>query len=93
MIIAKKLILPTLLTVFALYIIGTLLTIASLVNLPVKDTSTHTCNCSNNNYIKFMWTDTEASIPKDGSLIRIKYTDENTIYIGPIEPLKQRTKN
>lgn len=35
------------------------------------------------NSIKFIWNDTEASIPKDGSLIKIEFTDENTVYIGP----------
>lgn len=38
-----------------------------------------------NNGIQFIWNDDEESIPKDGSIIRIEYTDENTVYIGPIE--------
>lgn len=39
-----------------------------------------------NNDIIFVWNDDEESIPKDGSLIRIEYTDENTVYIGPYNP-------
>lgn len=38
-----------------------------------------------NNEIEFIWNNDEESIPKDGSIIRIEYTDENTVYIGPIE--------
>ena len=40
---------------------------------------------ADNNEIQFIWNDDEESIPKDGSLIRIEMTDENTVYIGPIE--------
>ena len=35
--------------------------------------------------IHLIWNDDEESIPKDGSLIRIEMTDENTVYIGPTE--------
>lgn len=38
-----------------------------------------------NNGITFIWNDDEESIPKDGSLIKIEYTDENNVYIGPVE--------
>lgn len=38
-----------------------------------------------NNEIEFIWNDDEESIPADGSIIRIEHTDENTVYIGPIE--------
>lgn len=34
------------------------------------------------NEIQFIWNDTNESIPKDGSLILIEKTDENTVYIG-----------
>ncbi len=40
---------------------------------------------ADNNEIQFIWNDDEESIPKDGSLIRIEMTDENTVYIGPTE--------
>jgi hypothetical protein len=36
------------------------------------------------NSIKFVWNYNEQSIPSDGELIKIEATDENTIYIGPI---------
>ena len=37
------------------------------------------------NEIHFIWNDDEESIPKDGSLITLEYTDENTVYIGPYD--------
>jgi len=37
------------------------------------------------NSIKFIWNDVEESIPVDGSLIRLEFTDENNVYIGPAE--------
>lgn len=37
------------------------------------------------NSIKFVWNDDEESIPKDGSPILLEFTDENTVYIGPLE--------
>lgn len=37
-----------------------------------------------NNGINFVWNDDEESIPCDGENIKIEFTDENTIYIGPI---------
>ena len=36
-----------------------------------------------NNNIQFIWNDDEESIPADGSLIRLEFTDENNVYIGP----------
>ena len=36
------------------------------------------------NEIKFVWNDDEESIPCDGENIKIEFTDENTVYIGPI---------
>ena len=46
-------------------------------------------NCDQNtpksNEIEFIWNDTEESIPMDGELIRIEFTIEDTIYIGPAE--------
>ena len=38
-----------------------------------------------NNDIQFIWNDDEESIPVDGSLIRLEFTDENNVYIGPAE--------
>ena len=38
-----------------------------------------------NNNIQFIWNDDEESIPADGSLIRLEFTDENNVYIGPAE--------
>ena len=38
-----------------------------------------------NNNIQFIWNDDEESIPADGSLIRLEFTDENNAYIGPAE--------
>ena len=35
------------------------------------------------NSIHFIWNDDEESIPPDGSLILIEFTDENDVYIGP----------
>lgn len=35
--------------------------------------------------IVFVWNDDEESIPVDGSLITLEFTDENTVYIGPYE--------
>jgi hypothetical protein len=37
------------------------------------------------NSIKFIWNDVEESIPVDGSLIRLEFTDENNVYIGPAD--------
>ena len=37
------------------------------------------------NSIQFVWNDDEESIPPDHSLIMLEFTDENTVYIGPIE--------
>ena len=36
------------------------------------------------NSIKFVWNDDEESIPVDGSIILLEMTDENTVYIGPV---------
>ena len=38
-----------------------------------------------NNNIQFIWNDDEESIPVDGSLIRLEFTDENNVYIGSAE--------
>lgn len=38
-----------------------------------------------NNGITFVWNDDEESIPVDGTPIMLEYTDENTVYIGPLE--------
>lgn len=38
-----------------------------------------------NNNIQFIWNDDEESMPADGSLIRLEFTDENNAYIGPAE--------
>ena len=38
----------------------------------------------------FIWNDDEESIPMDGTLIRIEFTDENNIYIGPISPQEEK---
>ena len=35
------------------------------------------------NQIHFIWNDDEESIPMDGELIIIEFTDENNVYIGP----------
>lgn len=39
----------------------------------------------NANSIKFIWNDVEESIPVDGSLIRLEFTDGNNVYIGPAD--------
>ena len=36
-----------------------------------------------NNNIQFIWNDDEESIPVDGSLIRLEFTNKNNVYIGP----------
>lgn len=38
--------------------------------------------------IKFIWNDDEESIPTDGSLIKIEFSDKNIIYLCPIEDEK-----
>ena len=40
-------------------------------------------NPNQNKGIEFVWNDDEESIPVDGSLIRLEFTDEDTVYIGP----------
>ena len=35
--------------------------------------------------LQFIWNDDEESIPRDGSLIKIEFTDGNNIYIGPTD--------
>ena len=37
------------------------------------------------NSIKFIWNDDEESIPIDGSLIKLEFTDGNDVYIGPAD--------
>lgn len=37
------------------------------------------------NSIKFIWNDDEESIPTDGSLIKLEFTDGNDVYIGPAD--------
>lgn len=39
----------------------------------------------NDNSIKFVWEGLERDIPKDGEYIQISVTDENTIYLNPID--------
>jgi len=36
-----------------------------------------------NNGIEFVWNDDEESIPMDNTLIRLEFTKNDTIYIGP----------
>jgi hypothetical protein len=43
----------------------------------------HTSSKQEDTSIKFIWNDVEESIPVDGSLIRLEFTDENNVYIGP----------
>ena len=50
-----------------------------------KDSILHIEFDHDNNGIKFIWNDDEESIPADGSLIRLEFTDENNVYIGPAE--------
>ena len=38
-----------------------------------------------NNNIQFIWNDDEESIPADGGLIRLEFTDGNDVYIGPAD--------
>jgi hypothetical protein len=45
----------------------------------------HITYSHDNNDIRFQWNDTEESIPVDGTMIMLQYTDENTVYIGPID--------
>lgn len=82
--------LEILLVSIAGFIILTVMSILSY-NLGVSDAEikqeileTHIEN-GNDNSIKFVWNDDEESIPKDGSLIRIEMTDENTVYLQPVE--------
>lgn len=51
-----------------------------------KDTQQHLAYYKEiNNGITFVWNDDEESIPVDGTPIMLEYTDENTVYIGPLE--------
>ena len=34
---------------------------------------------------KFVWNDDEESIPQDGELIKLEFSEGNVIYIGPKE--------
>jgi hypothetical protein len=45
----------------------------------------HIENGNDDNVIKFIWNDDEESIPAEGSLVKIEFFDENTVYIGPVE--------
>lgn len=36
------------------------------------------------NLIHFRWNDIEQNIPRDGALIQIDFTEENTVYLKPI---------
>lgn len=40
-------------------------------------------NLNINNHTVFIWNDDEESIPVDGSLILLEFTENDTIYIGP----------
>lgn len=42
-------------------------------------------NQETNKGITFIWNDDEESIPVNGSLIQLEFTDENTVYIGPVK--------
>lgn len=42
-------------------------------------------NQETNKGITFIWNDDEESIPVDGSLIQLEFTDEDTVYIGPVK--------
>ena len=66
------------------FILGLLLgiTLTAIAIQIALDSSGNTIT-PNNNGIIFIWNDDEESIPKDGSLIRLQYTDENTVFIGP----------
>lgn len=37
------------------------------------------------NNTEFVWNDDEESIPADGSLVKVEYSEGNTIYLGPNE--------
>lgn len=47
----------------------------------------HASSKQDDNSIKFIWNDVEESIPVDGSLIRLDFTDGNNVYIGPAKEL------
>lgn len=36
-----------------------------------------------NEHTRFIWNDDEESIPMDGELIRLEFTKDSIIYIGP----------
>lgn len=77
-----KVLLPSTLIIllcYATYIVG------SMAILEVAQAKRQADAELPNNGIIFVWNDDEESIPKDGSLIRIEFTDENTVYIGPAE--------
>ena len=46
----------------------------------------NTIHIEYDNSIQFVWNDVEESIPMDGSLITLEFTDENYVYIGPYDP-------
>lgn len=37
------------------------------------------------NNTEFVWNDDEKSIPADGSLVKVEFSEGNTIYLGPNE--------
>ena len=37
------------------------------------------------NNTEFVWNDDEESIPADGSLVKVEFSEGNTIYLGPNE--------
>jgi len=37
------------------------------------------------NNTEFVWNDDEESIPVDGSLVKVEFSEGNTIYLGPNE--------
>jgi hypothetical protein len=51
----------------------------------LDNTPTSSLTEFDNNSIVFVWNDTEESIPVDGTPVMLEFTDENTVYIGPIE--------
>ena len=59
-----------------------LLVVLLLITFTLGTLYEHTSS-KDDNSIKFIWNDDEESIPVDGSLIRLEFTNKNNVYIGP----------
>ena len=70
---------------YIIFILGFFLTISTLKIIEIEDKIEQMLQdkVQQTPEINFIWNDDEESIPRDGSLIRLEFTDSTGVYIGP----------